>query len=129
MKIDFVVEVGDNCGLSAKKLESIAKDVTSKLSKTAGAIEVILVRDDKIRELNKKFRGKNTATDVLSFPQEKFQSAKENITGTIFIAPNFAKKNNKDCETLFIHGLLHLLGFDHESDESGWQDATGIIKG
>lgn len=128
MKIDFVDEVGDNDGLSAAKLETLTKDITSKLSKTAGTIEVILVSDDKIRKLNKKFRGKNTATDVLSFPQEKFEGAKENVTGTILIAPNFAKKNSDDCQDLFVHGLLHLLGFDHESDESGWQKAEDEIK-
>jgi len=79
MKIDFVDEVGDNDGLSAAKLETLTKDITSKLSKTAGTIEVILVSDDKIRKLNKKFRGKNTATDVLSFPQEKFEGAKRTL--------------------------------------------------
>ena len=127
MKIDFVSEVGNSCGLSAAELESLAKDVAIKLSKNSGTVEVILITDGRIRELNKKFRGKNTVTDVLSFPQEKFVEAKENVIGTIFIAPNYAAKNNEDCETLFVHGLLHLLGFDHEKNASDWQDAENKI--
>lgn len=128
MKIDFLVEAGDNCGLSAAKLESQAKDIASKLSKNTGTIEVILVSDKRMRDLNKKFRGKNTVTDVLSFPQERFEKSRENITGTIFIAPNYAGKNGESCEILFAHGLLHLLGFDHVSDPANWRKAEGKIK-
>lgn len=127
MKIDFISEVSNSCGLSAAKLEYLAKDVRSKLSKDAEIVEVMLVSDKRIKELNNKFRGKNTVTDVLSFPQEQFEKSKENITGTIFIAPNYAAKNNSSCEELFVHGLLHLLGFDHEKNASDWQEAENKI--
>ena len=83
----------------------------------------ILLSDNKnIKKLNKKFRNKNTPTDVLSFPLEKKLSLKKNIyLGDIIISYEFMHKpkilNNlefKDKVTkTFIHGFLHLLSYDH----------------
>jgi probable rRNA maturation factor len=85
------------------------------------------VGEAKIQELNKKYRGKNKVTDVLSFPMsEKIEigSKKSEVKdiGDIFICLPFAKKTakseNVDIEDklarLTVHGFLHLLGYDHE---------------
>lgn len=128
MKIDFVDETGSNYGLKITDLEFLANELSVKLSKTNGTVEVILVADKKIKQLNAKFRSKDSVTDVLSFPQKNFPSSKENVLGTIFIAPDYAERNNEDYETLFIHGLLHLFGFDHESDINQWREAEKKIK-
>lgn len=86
---------------------------------------VAFVSDCKMRELNKQFRGKNSATDVLSFPYkaDEFETNDDNL-GDIIInleqAARQAKENNMDLETeikqLILHGVLHLCGYDHETD-------------
>lgn len=125
MKIDLTIQSDQSCRLSASDFESIASAMASKLEmgNTADIIEVFLVANEKIRQLNKKHRGKDEATDVLSFPQKQFPAGDEQVLGTIFIAPEFVKKESKNCRELFAHGVLHLLGFDHEVDINKWEDA------
>jgi probable rRNA maturation factor len=95
---------------------------------------VAFVSDKKMRELNAQFRGKDNTTDVLSFPFEadEFETA-ENILGDIVIsaeqAERQAKENNLDLEIeikqLILHGVLHLCGYDHETD-SGEMNAREL---
>lgn len=87
---------------------------------------VAFVSDRKIKELNKIFRNKNKATDVLSFPYESEQYdflETENFLGDIVISLETAKKqaaeNNlplTEIKQLILHGILHLCGYDHETD-------------
>ncbi|HEY0426375.1 MAG TPA: rRNA maturation RNase YbeY [Pyrinomonadaceae bacterium] len=91
---------------------------------------IAFVSDRKMRELNVTFRGKNSTTDVLSFPFEadEFEkmpdAAARGFLGDIIISAEQAEKqskeNNLDFETeikqLILHGILHLCGYDHESD-------------
>ncbi|NPA87585.1 rRNA maturation RNase YbeY [Caminibacter pacificus] len=84
-------------------------------------IELILTTDEEIKELNKAYRNKDKATDVLSFPLEDMPGMP---LGSIVISIDTAKKGaqefghsvNDEIKLLFIHGLLHLLGYDHETD-------------
>ena len=103
-------------------LEEIAVSLTHK------EIELIITNNSTIEELNKEHRGKENPTDVLSFPLDNFfegQSLKNIPLGSIVISEDFVKEKaehfghtqNDELSLLFIHGLLHLLGFDHESDE------------
>ena len=95
---------------------------------------VAFVSDRKMRELNSQFRGKNKTTDVLSFPFEadEFETGENNL-GDIVIsaeqAEKQAKENNLDLETeikqLILHGVLHLCGYDHETD-SGEMNAREL---
>ena len=83
---------------------------------------LLLSNNKKIKELNKKFRKKNKHTDILSFPfQGKISNQKEIYLGDIIISFNYMN-NPKDLNErefkikvvrIFIHGFLHLLGFDH----------------
>ena len=83
----------------------------------------ILLSDNKnIKKLNKRFRNKDKPTDVLSFPSEKkFDIKKSSYLGDIVISYEFMNKSKtlsnlefKDKVTkIFIHGFLHLLGYDH----------------
>jgi probable rRNA maturation factor len=89
------------------------------------SVTVAFVSDKKMRALNKDFRGKNSTTDVLSFPFEpdEFETDEDNL-GDIIISAEQAerqsKENNLDLETeikqLILHGILHLCGYDHETD-------------
>jgi len=97
------------------KLQDIYNLLTDK------DIELILTVDEEIKKLNKEFRNKDKATDVLSFPLEEMPGMP---LGSIVISIDTAKKgaqiHNHDTDDeiklLFLHGLLHLLGFDHETD-------------
>jgi probable rRNA maturation factor len=81
-----------------------------------GKINIVLVDDESIRRLNKKFRGIDRATDVLSFEMKE-----DGILGEIIISKDTAKRNAErfglsykdEMKRLVIHGALHLLGYDH----------------
>ncbi len=84
-------------------------------------LELIFMDDEAIKEVNFAHRGKNKATDVLSFPLEDFPHAP---LGTIIISLDTAKKASlefnhsleDEVSLLFIHGFLHVIGYDHETD-------------
>ena len=106
--------------------ESFAEFAVSKIPETDDKnLTVAFVSDRKMRELNKQFRGKNSTTDVLSFPFEadEFDTDANNL-GEIIISVEQAKRqadeNNLTLELeikqLILHGVLHLCGFDHETD-------------
>jgi probable rRNA maturation factor len=87
---------------------------------------IVFVSDDAIRKLNRRFRGKSVATDVLSFPTEAepFEVESRKHLGDVVIsverATTQAKTNrlsfSSEVEQLILHGLLHLCGYDHETD-------------
>lgn len=84
-------------------------------------LELIIVDDEEIRELNAKYRKLDKPTDVLSFP---IKESKTDFIGSIIISADTAKRVadelghsfEKEMQILFIHGLLHTIGFDHETD-------------
>ncbi len=97
-------------------LEKIANSLTQK------DIELLVVRNDEIQELNKEHRNIDKATDVLSFPMD-FDMPNMPL-GSIVISTDFVEEKakeyghtfNEEFSLLFIHGILHLLGYDHEVD-------------
>lgn len=97
------------------RLETIASSLTSS------EIELIITDDDEIAQINREFRGIDKATDVLSFPSDPFPGAP---LGSIIISSDkidsvAAELNHTpddELALLFIHGMLHLLGMDHETD-------------
>ena len=98
-----------------------------KFNKKKVQITVLLTNNKRIKFLNKRFRKKNKSTDILSFPffdkknLKKFIKLKKFYLGDIVISyEDFIKKNKSNYEIsfikIFIHGFLHLLKFDHISD-------------
>ncbi|MDD3050752.1 MAG: rRNA maturation RNase YbeY [Candidatus Cloacimonetes bacterium] len=81
-------------------------------------VSLILINSEAMKELNRKYRGKNQSTDVLSFECEADYA---NLLGEIIIDLDTAEKQKADglleleLGKLFLHGLLHLLGYDHIS--------------
>ena len=88
-----------------------------------GQVTVLLTTDAAIRRLNRQFRGKNKATDVLSFPAEGVGA--EQIAGDLAISIPTALRQaierghslSTEVKVLMLHGLLHLAGYDHETDK------------
>ena len=120
MKILYTDEM--NCGLTYEFFTKIAESVFNELDMRDNQYEIslLLTDDEIIRQLNKEYRNKDKSTDVLSFPMED-----DIMLGDIAISVDTAKRQaeeaeiNFDRETafLFIHGLLHLLGYDHETSQ------------
>ena len=89
-------------------------------ARARGTITVAIVSDARMRALNWKFRRKNKATDVLSFP-----AAEHGHFGDVVIASGVAARQARqaghplgtELRVLALHGLLHLLGYDHEDDD------------
>ena len=96
-------------------------------------IEVILTTNDEIQKINKEHRNIDKPTDVLSFPLENLPHMP---LGSIIISVDIAKEYAKtykhpiedEIKLLFLHGLLHLLGYDHEVDNKMRQKEEEIIK-
>jgi probable rRNA maturation factor len=112
--------------IKIEEFQAFAENVIDAVKKAKGkSATIAFVSDRKMRALNKNFRGKNSTTDVLSFPFEADEfEADEKILGDIIISLEQAKKqaeeNDLDFETeikqLILHGVLHLCGYDHETD-------------
>ena len=105
------------CNVFPKKYKFLNKKVSFTL---------LLSNNKNIQKLNKLFRKKNKPTDILSFPlTKKFRVSKQTYLGDIIISYNFINKpkslNTKLFKEkvikIFIHGFLHLLGFDHKKNK------------
>ena len=101
------------CKSFPKKYQFINKKIS---------LTLMLSNNKRIKKLNKKFRNKTKATDVLSFPHQKKMKIENNVyLGDIIISYNFMDKPKQQSINIFkkkviktfIHGFLHLLGFDH----------------
>lgn len=96
-------------------IQKVASDLTSK------EIELIFTNNVEMQEINLNTRGMDKPTDVLSFPYDEMPHVP---LGSIVISSNFVEDKAKlykhsfedEFTLLFIHGILHLLGYDHETD-------------
>lgn len=103
-------------------LEQIFDKVLKDSNLSDKQCEVLLVDNAAIRSFNKDYRNKDEITDVLSFPLESEFCP---LIGSVLISLDYAQatanalKHSLEDEValLFIHGILHLIGFDHEKDE------------
>lgn len=123
------------------KLEELVEKVVQKTleEEVEGDYEVSIsfVDNDEIKQLNKQYRNKDTATDVLSFPLMEFEETEEDyedeeeyvqedrLLGDIVISLEKAKEQaqeyghsiERELSFLVVHGVLHLLGMDHEDED------------
>ena len=89
-------------------------------ARARGGVTVAVTTDARVRALNQRFRGVNDATDVLSFPAEE-----PGMLGDVVMARGVAGRQARaakhaldtELRVLALHGLLHLLGYDHEGDD------------
>jgi len=89
-----------------------------------GQVTVLLTTDAALRNLNRRFRGKNKPTDVLSFPAANLLQSTKPAERDIAISVETARRQaveqghalSIELKVLILHGLVHLAGYDHESD-------------
>jgi len=112
--------------INAKRWREFAEQALQTIDSTKQSVTIVFVSDAAIKKLNRQFRGKNYSTDVLSFPTkaEDFESDNQSHLGEVVIsverAAAQAKENgltfSNEVEQLILHGLLHLSGYDHDTD-------------
>ena len=109
-----------------RELQRFLVDAKSAIP-LSGTVSVLLTSDEAVRELNHRFRHKNTATDVISFPaakQDGITSPRRQLAGDLAIsldtaarqAEHYGHSLTAEVKILILHGLLHLAGLDHETD-------------
>lgn len=116
-----------------KRLSALLETASEIEQITDAEVSVTFVDDLEIQELNKNYRGKDQATDVLSFPMYEAEETQiivddeeeDLMLGDIIISVPSAREQaleyghsfERELGFLMVHGFLHLLGYDHESEE------------
>jgi probable rRNA maturation factor len=99
--------------LPAAEVERLAALAAASAAIDEGHLAVTFVSGARIAELNEQFRGKAGPTDVLSFPIDEDEAYGPRELGDVFIAPD----HTVDLREAVVHGVLHLTGMDHETDD------------
>ena len=101
--------------VDADALANLA-EATLRAEGRTGELSLAFVGDEEMTDLHVRYMGEAGPTDVLSFPMDE-----EGLIGDVVVCPEEAARNNDDVATelrlLVVHGVLHLLGYDHEDDE------------
>ncbi len=113
-------------GLKYRFLEAKTKEVAQKaltlLRKRGLSLEIYLVDSTKMRFLNRRFRGRDQTTNVLSFPAVPLSVFYEPLAvvdkrfktiGEIYLDPGYIGREGQILEKMLVHGLLHLFGYNH----------------
>jgi probable rRNA maturation factor len=98
--------------IDKKSFTQVAKKVLKGENEVLKTFSLAFVEKEEIQKLNKKYRKKDKPTDVLSFIFNE-----GNNLGEIVICPEVVKEKGEKIIEVFIHGILHLLGYDHEKSE------------
>ena len=125
MNIDIYSDFRVETEFDADFFESLSKLILENIptySFDYGEVSVVLTDDKDMLEINQLYRNINSTTDVLSFPMNEGKDIKTTMLGDVVISIEKAQKQaeeaniplNREVSFLFIHGVLHLLGYDHE---------------
>jgi len=90
-----------------KSFTQVAKKILLSENKGIESVSLALVDKEEMQKLNKKFRNIDKPTDVLSFEE----------INEVVICPEIVKEKGEEIMEVFVHGVLHLCGYDHESSE------------
>jgi probable rRNA maturation factor len=106
--------------VSPRRLRAVVEGAARALGVT-GELAVVLAGDAPVRRLNARFRGKDRATDVLSFPGPGGEAGLGDVVISVDTAarnaPRFRRSFAEELDVLVLHGFLHVLGYDHETDD------------
>jgi probable rRNA maturation factor len=117
-----VAHQGAGKKLPAGKLRKTAQSILALVGQADAELSLVLVGNAEIRKLNARYRRKDYPTDVLSFPIEGASARPGRLLGDVVISVEKAdeqakergRTRNEEIVTLLIHGVVHLLGYDHE---------------
>jgi probable rRNA maturation factor len=108
-------------------LDRLLRDVLAGEGRATSTVGLLLTGDDDLRRLNRDFRGKDRPTDVLSFPADPDDPDTGDYLGDIAVsleradeqAPRFSGSLEEELARLIVHGVLHLVGYDHHTPADG----------
>lgn len=105
-----------------RSLTAAAAAALARLGVTHGHLAIEIVEAERIRELNREYRGKDEPTDVLSFPVDGESVARGELPATLGEPVEFGDvvicpAHTEDMTEATVHGVLHVCGFDHENDD------------
>jgi probable rRNA maturation factor len=117
-----IIRRDDGKEFPSRKLKKVAQKVLEIVEHGQAELSIALVGNTEIRTLNAKFRKKDYPTDVLSFPAGDELPTGVRLLGDVVISVEKAREQakqrgrtlNEEMVTLLIHGIVHLLGYDHE---------------
>ena len=131
----FINDEQTECVIDYEKLESQVRNILIGLKCEEKEISILLADDKKMRELNKQYRDQDRSTDVLSFPQneDEEEGLNPHLLGDVVISTVTARKQSTQHELsleeelvlLLTHGILHLLGYNHERSEEEARQMKG----
>ena len=112
--------------MDCERWREFAEGALGEIGAKAEGATIVFASDRAVRDLNRRFRGRNQATDVLSFPAERaaFEKPEEVNLGDVVVSVERAAAQaaehglefDEEVAQLILHGLLHLCGYDHETD-------------
>jgi probable rRNA maturation factor len=104
----------------AARLRRVIQDAARAL-RVSGEVALVLTNDAPVRRLNARYRHQNKPTDVLSFPGPGGDAGLGDIVISLDTAarnaPRFGRTLDEELQVLTLHGFLHVLGYDHETDD------------
>ena len=131
-------------------LRDFLNEVRTEIGLPAWALTICMVSDHAMQRLNRGFRGKDRPTDVLSFPAKRQRrplpiagnkrqrggTLPVGFLGDVAISPEMARRNarhhgrslSKELRILILHGILHLMGYDHETDGGQMNHLEGRLR-
>lgn len=125
LNIEIHNQTGVGLPLSDESISNIIIQALDNLQiKEDHLVEVEFVDKTTIKNLNARFRNINQATDILSFPQIRLESGRIKPLGTLVICPEVVIAKSEGFDDVIKHGLLHLLGYDHETNGQAWAEAA-----
>lgn len=112
-------------GVDAAGVRRVVRTLLTALGESRSSVSISFVRDAEMQQLNREYRGKDRTTDVLSFSLVEGEAAPpggERMLGDVVISVDAARRQaddydaplSREIERLLIHGMLHLLGYDHQ---------------
>lgn len=119
----------DYCNRALQALEKVVKKPQQ------GSINLIVIDSEEMARMNEQFRGKAGPTDILTFSYYSPELTSQDTAGEIYLclekikfyAQESGKTYKEQLEYIVIHGLVHLMGYDHETDED-WREMERIEK-
>ena len=117
------------CTRALEALEKVVKKPQQ------GIINLIVIESDEMAQMNKQFRGKEGPTDILTFSYYSPELTSSDVAGEIYLclekikiyAEEAGKTHKEQLEYIIIHGLTHLMGYDHEGEDD-WQKMEKVEK-